>query len=67
MKKKTVVLKDLGKAHVKSHLKMFFPFLRKEFRPILRTELKNKEVLKELFGENETDLNKLNTIYEYQR
>lgn len=66
MKKKKIVLADLGKAHVKEHLKRFHPFLKKEYRPILKSELNDAKVLKELFGENETEFYKLNAVYEIQ-
>jgi len=64
--KKKVELKELGKAHVKDFLKQFQPFLRNEYRTVLKSELQNEEVLKELFGENETEFYKLQAVYEYQ-
>ena len=66
MKKKKVILQDLGKAHSKEFLKNYHPFLRNEFRQILSNELESEEVLKELFGENETELYKLQAVYAYQ-
>ena len=66
MKKKKVIMQDLGKAHSKEFLKNYHPFLRNEFRIVLESELESEEVLKELFGENETELYKLQAVYEYQ-
>ena len=48
------------------HLKRFFPFLKKDFRKLDKKELNKKEVLNELFGEHETDMEKLKIIFEYQ-
>ena len=48
------------------HLKRFFPFLKKEYRQLNKTDLKSEKVLKELFGDKEDDLNKLKVVYEYQ-
>lgn len=68
MAKKIIDLKDLGKAHVKKHLKMVHPFLKREFRTLEKKELTSKEVFVELFGEKETfDATKLQAIYEYQK
>lgn len=64
--KKKVELKELGKVHTKDFLKQFQPFLRNEYRTVLQSELENEEVLKELFGENETEFYKLTAVYEYQ-
>jgi len=64
--KKKVELKELGKVHTKEFLKQFHPFLRNEFRLVLKNELKSEEVLKELFGENETEFYKLDAVYAYQ-
>lgn len=64
--KKKVELKDLGKVHTKDFLKQFHPFLRNEYRAVLENELESDKVLKELFGENETELYKLQAVYAYQ-
>lgn len=66
MAKKKIDMKDLGKAHTKDFLKQFHPFLRNEYRIVLKTELKSEKVLKELFGENETEFYKLSAVYAYQ-
>jgi len=67
MAKKKIELADLGKAHSKEFLKNYHPFLRNEFRQILSNELESEEVLKELFGENETEFYKLKAVYAYQK
>ena len=64
--KKKIVLKELGKAHTKEFLKHFQPFLKTNYRAVLKSELQSKEVLKELFGEKETEFYKLTAVYEYQ-
>lgn len=66
MIKKKVELKELGKAHTKAFLKQFQPFLVNEYRTLLESELQSEDVLKELFGENETEFYKLTAVYEYQ-
>lgn len=66
MKKKKVQLATLGKAHTKEHFKTIIPYLRKEYRPLLKSELNSKEVFVELFGTETFDENKLKAIYEYQ-
>jgi len=66
MAKKKIELANLGKAHSKEFLKNYHPFLRNEFRQILSNELESEEVLKELFGESETELYKLKAVYAYQ-
>lgn len=66
MTKKKVIMKDLGKAHTKEFLKNYHPFLRNDFRIVLKTELKSDKVLKELFGEDETEFYKLDAVYAYQ-
>ena len=48
------------------HLKRFFPFLNKTYKPLVKADLKKAEVLKELFGDQEKDFNKLKAVYEYQ-
>jgi hypothetical protein len=65
--KKFIPMKDLGKSHTKEHLNRFFPFLSKEFRKIEAEELQSEETFRELFGEEELDLNKLRVIYEFQK
>ena len=64
--KKKVELKELGKVHTKDFLKNYHPFLRNDFRTVLKAELKSDKVLKELFGENETEFYKLDAVYAYQ-
>ena len=68
MAKKKIQMNDLGKVHVKEHLKMVHPFLKREFRLLDKKELNNKEVFVELFGESEPfDASKLRAVYEYQK
>jgi hypothetical protein len=67
MEKKKTDLKNLGKQHTKDYLASFYPFLRNDFRELKANELKSEKVLKELFGEDETDFNKLAVVYEYQK
>ena len=64
--KKKIELRELGKAHTKDFLKQFHPFLRNEFRIVFKNELESDKVLKELFGENETEFYKLDAVYAYQ-
>ena len=66
MRKKKIELKTLGKAHTIHHFKTIIPYLRKEYRPLLKSELKSKEVFAELFGSETFDENKLKAIYEFQ-
>lgn len=66
MAKKKIIMKELGKVHTKEFLRQFQPFLRNEYRVLLKTELKSDKVLKELFGENETEFYKLEAVYAYQ-
>ena len=48
------------------HLKRLFPYLHKEYRTIEKSELNKIETLKELFGDGETDFQKLKVIFLYQ-
>lgn len=65
--KKRIDLKELGKAHTISHLKLVHPFLRETFRPLDKKELKSEKVFKELFGDGAiVELWKLAAIYEIQ-
>lgn len=66
MRKKKVELATLGKAHTIQHFKTIIPYLRKDYRPLLKSELKSKEVFAELFGSELFDENKLKTIYAFQ-
>jgi hypothetical protein len=66
MIKKKIELRELGKTHTKDFLKQYHPFLRSEFRTVLKNELKSEKVLKELFGESETELYKLEAVYAFQ-
>lgn len=63
MKKKIELVDN---SHTKEFLKNFHPFLREEFRTVLKSELESEEVLKELFGEDETEFYKLLAVYEIQ-
>lgn len=56
----------VDKAHKAEHLKNFHPFLKEGFRTVLKSELENEEVLKELFGDGETEFYKLAAVYEIQ-
>lgn len=67
MKKKKIEMQDLGKINFRNNLKRIFPFLAFEYRQLKENELKNEKVLKELFGENENDLHKLEVVYKYQQ
>ena len=66
MRKKKIELATLGKVHTIQHFKTIIPYLRKEYRPLLKSELKSKEVFTELFGSETFDENKLKTIYAFQ-
>jgi len=50
----------------KLHLRRFFPYLKTEYRKLDKKELKKKETLKELFGDAETNIEKLKVIFDYQ-
>jgi len=50
----------------KMHLRRFFPYLKTEYRKLEKKELKKKETLKELFGDDETNIEKLKVIFDYQ-
>jgi hypothetical protein len=65
MEKKKIEL-DSKKAHIKEFLQNYHSFLRNEYRVVLKTELKSEKVLKELFGEKETQFYKLDAVYAYQ-
>ena len=49
------------------HLFHFLPFLKNEYRKITKEELNSEETFKELFPEEEIDLNKLEQIFEFQK
>lgn len=67
MKKTKIPLGDsFQKETNRIHLRRLFPYLRKEYRKINKTDLNKKEVLHELFGEQETDLAKLKVLFTYQ-
>lgn len=66
MRKKKIELATLGKAHTIQHFKTIIPYLNKDYRPLLKSELKSKEVFAELFGSETFDENKLKTIYQFQ-
>lgn len=68
MAKRKIKMRDLGREHIKSSLLRSFPFLRNKYRELKPDELKDEDVFKELFGENEkVELYKLNAVYEFQR
>lgn len=48
------------------HLRRFFPYLKTEYRKLEKKELRKKETLKELFGNDETSIEKLKVIFNYQ-
>jgi len=50
----------------KIHLRRFFPYLKTEYRKLNKKELKKKETLKELFGDAESNIEKLKVIFDYQ-
>jgi len=59
-------LKDLGRVHTKAHFRRLFPYLENEYRKILFSEIKSKEVFAELFPNEEFDAEKLRRLYLYQ-
>ena len=67
MVKEKIEMKELGKIHTKQHLLRLFPFLKKEFRPLDKKELKNEKTFLELFPNEDIDYSKLKAIYEYQK
>jgi len=48
------------------HLQRLFPFLQTDYRKLNKSELKNLKTLKELFGDAETNLERLNIVFKYQ-
>ena len=50
----------------KIHLRRFFPYLKTEYRKLDKKELRKKETLKELFGDDETNIEKLKVVFDYQ-
>ena len=54
------------KETTRTHLRRFFPYLKIEYRKLDKKELRKKETLKELFGDAETNLEKLKVIFNYQ-
>ena len=50
----------------KIHLRRFFPYLKTEYRKLNKKELRKKETLKELFGDDETNIEKLKVVFDYQ-
>ena len=50
----------------KEHLLHFFPFLKKEFRQIIKEEITSEETFKELFPDEVFDSYKLKAVFEYQ-
>lgn len=66
-KKNKIPLGDSFKKETnRIHLRRLFPFLKNEFRKINKSELNKIEVLHELFGSKETDLEKLKILFNYQ-
>jgi hypothetical protein len=66
MTKKVIDIKDVAKERQQKNLEHYQPFLKGKFRTVLSTEFKSEKVLKELFGEKETELYKLSAVYAYQ-
>jgi hypothetical protein len=66
MAKKIIEIKDLVLERKQTNLMHYQPFLKGKFRTVLSTELKSDKVLKELFGESETEFYKLAAVYAYQ-
>jgi len=54
------------KETTRMHLRRFLPYLKKEYRKLEKKELRKKETLKELFGNDETSIEKLKVIFHYQ-
>ncbi len=59
--------KDPKRAQIRAQLRASFPFLRKEYRPLKKSELNSKKVFAELFPDEKFDPYKLGAIYEYQK
>jgi hypothetical protein len=55
-----------AKETTRMHLHRLFPYLKTEYRKLYKKELRKKETLKELFGDAETNLEKLKVIFDYQ-
>jgi len=54
------------KETIRMHYRRFFPYLKTEYRKLDKKELKKQETLKELFGDAETNIQKLKVIFDYQ-
>lgn len=54
------------KEKTRMHLRRFFPYLKVEYRKLDKKELKKTDTLKELFGNDETNIQKLKVIFDYQ-
>ena len=54
------------KETTRMHLRRFFPYLKTEYRKLDKKELKKQETLKELFGNDETNIQKLKVVFDYQ-
>ena len=68
MAKRKVKIKEIKRDHIRISLLSNFNYLKNTYRPLKKSELKSKEVFKELFGEDEPiNFTKLNAIYEYQK
>lgn len=52
---------------MRENLLHFFPFLKKEFRLLAKSELKSEKTFNELFPDEVIDLVKLKAIYNYQQ
>jgi hypothetical protein len=55
-----------AKETTRTHLRRFFPYLKTEYRKLEKKELRKKETLKELFGDAETNIEKLKVVFDYQ-
>ena len=52
---------------MREHLLHYFPFLKKEFRELEKSDIDNETTFKELFPDEEIDLSKLKAIALYQK
>ena len=67
IKKTKIPLGDsFNKETNRIHLRRLFPFLKHKYRTIEKKELNSKTTLNEIFGESETNLEKLLVLYKYQ-
>ena len=52
--------------HIRKHLVLVHPFLKRKFRTITKAETRQKKVFKEFFYDEEFAAWKLRAIFEYQ-